>query len=302
MLRWDDPQLVNVGSDSARQRRLRRLQSWYREHVLRLQPGVDRLGVPRGNLLRHRDVERNPGANFLDEGIARYVEERVPVALAAKATIEVDRLRRNLLSSMPLCFNLFGALRQHPEHVPALLNEVVGRELVGEIVQIEVEWAPDPLLHLGDRTAFDALVEYRTPAGEPGFLGVETTYAEGPDRGTYDTPSYRKLTTPAQGWRPGAADALAPSPANQLWRNTLLAQSFQAATGHADAHVLLLHCADDGVSSSAFTALRDQLVDPDERVLAVTYERLVEVARTRPALRDWAAAFDRRYLDLSPVR
>ena len=301
MIRWDDPQLVNVGSDSWRQGRLRRLQSWYRETVLRLEPGVDRQGVLRGNLLRHRDVEREPGANLLDEGIARYVRERLPVARAAKATIEVDRLRRNLLSSMPLCFNLFGALRRHPDVVPALLNQVLGRELVGEIVQIEVEWAPDPLLHLGDRTAFDALVEYRTPSGALGFLGVETKYAEGPDRGGYDKPSYRKLTVPELGWRPGAADALVDSAANQLWRNTLLTQSFQAATGHADAHMLLLRCADDRVSASSFERLSGQLVDPDARVLTATYEQVIDVARTMPALETWAVAFDRRYLDLSPV-
>jgi len=51
------------------------------------------------------------GLNFLDQQIAGCVERRARAVQRAGGTLDLDRLRRNLLSSMPLCFNLFGKFR-----------------------------------------------------------------------------------------------------------------------------------------------------------------------------------------------
>ena len=123
------------------------------------------------------------GLNFLTPGVASYAEERIQGVRRAAGTLDADRLRRNMLSSMPLCFNLFGFLRLHRDLAAQVLGQVLNLDIArlddGDgIAGIEVEWAPPRARHLGDRTAFDAVVAYRTGDGRRGFLGVETKYTE----------------------------------------------------------------------------------------------------------------------------
>ena len=220
---WNDPGLA-VKSDTRRRAGYRRLQSWYRETVLHVPPGRNATGRLLGSMLPREAVAREPGLNFLDAGIASYVAERIPAVRAMGGTINPDRVWRNMLSSMPLCFNLFGYLRQHPVATARTLRRALKLD-IDEIECIDVEWAPEPAAHLGDRTAFDAFVAYRRADGGRGFLGVETKYTELFSQREYDTEAYRRLTSdPASGFRAGAAGRLLGSRTNQLcgthfWRS-----------------------------------------------------------------------------------
>ena len=154
---WHDEDL-RVASDQHWRAKYRLLQSWYREEVLKEEPDIGSNGRRIGNMLSADAGAK--GRNFLTPEVAAYVDQRIPEVQEANGTIEVTRLRRNMLSSMPLCFNLFGHLRQHPAEAAALMKEAFDLD-VAEVVKIDVEWAPHP--HpLSDRTAFDAFVEYRT--------------------------------------------------------------------------------------------------------------------------------------------
>ena len=172
-LSWNDPSLRS-GSDTKSRRHYRLLQSWYRETHLRLPPGADYQGKPRGSML---PTDAPSDANFLDSVISAYVEQRIPEVHRAGGTLDPNRLRRNMLSSMPLCFNLFGFLRAHRAAASRVLSTVFTLD-IAQITQIEVEWAPQPEQHLGDRTAFDAFIAYQRADGARGFIGVETKYTE----------------------------------------------------------------------------------------------------------------------------
>jgi len=69
-----------------------------------------------------------------------------------------------MLSSMPACFNMFGALSGHPEFLD-LVRATLDPE-AADVVRVECEWAPPPTDALNDKTAFDAVVVVRvsTPA------------------------------------------------------------------------------------------------------------------------------------------
>ena len=94
--------------------------------------------------------------------------------------INEDRLRRILLSSQPLCFNLFGYLSKVDKN--ALLPWVrTYAPRATSISRIWLEYAPtaedlggDPL----GGSAFDAFVEYLLPDESRGFIGIETKYHE----------------------------------------------------------------------------------------------------------------------------
>ena len=305
---WNDPQL-EVESDTQWRAEYRRLQSWYRETVLEASPGADQRNVTRANMLRKEDVERNPGLNFLDDDIAKYAVERAGQVKDEGGTIDRDRLMRNMLSSMPLCFNLFGYLRRHPVEAAQGLSAVLDLD-IAEILDMVVEWAPDPDAHLGDRTAFDAFVRYRTSDGRQAFLGVETKYTEPFSPKPYDSERYDDITRdPASGFKSGAEDHLRKSETNQLWRNALLVCSLRSngVSGASpdefdDGHVVVLSSEGDPGAERAIEGLESQLHEPSSLLRAATYEELMSKFADMANLRSWAGEFQRRYLDLSPVR
>ena len=298
---WSDPQL-EVDSDTSWRAKYRRLQSWYRETALTVPPGVDQREAIRANMLRKEDVEQNPGLNFLDDDIANYAVERAEQVQNEGGTIDRDRLMRNMLSSMPLCFNLFGYLRRHPVEAAQGLATVLGLD-IDEILDIVVEWAPNPGAHLGDRTAFDAFVRYRSSDGRRAFLGVETKYTESFSPKRYESERYDAITRDAKsGFKPGAEKLLVESSTNQLWRNALLVHSLRLTDDFDDGYVVVLSCEGDKNAEKAIDGLKSQLDQPSSLLRTATYEELISKFSDIAALRSWATGFQRRYLDLSPVR
>ena len=82
----------------------------------------------------------------------------------AGGTLEPTRLKKNMLSSMPVCFNLFGALRGEPGLLE-LIRTTLDPEATS-IVRVDCEWAPPPAEALSDKTAFDAVTTRWTKYGK----------------------------------------------------------------------------------------------------------------------------------------
>lgn len=72
--------------------------------------------------------------------------------------MEEFRCTRNLLSSQPMAFNLFGPLHDDPDLAGLLLDPL----LPGGVkkARVDVEWAPPRKLHLRDATSFDVVAFY----------------------------------------------------------------------------------------------------------------------------------------------
>jgi hypothetical protein len=297
-LPWDNPAL-QVRSDPPLRARHRLLQSWFRQHRLHASFGFFR-GRPVGSLLAQADVEDSPDLNFYSTPVAMYAKERAVEVAREGGTLAPDRLRRNMLSSMPLCFNLFGALRDDRPTLSQLLRE--GLEIpVGEVQDVVCEWAPPKHEHLGDRTAFDCFIPLSSTAGESSFLGIETKYTEPFSPKVHDRPSYREASA-ASGWfLDGAPDTLRDRFTNQLWRNALLTTSLSRQGSFGDGwSVILVLDADDRAREAR--AILDSHLTTDARIRWSTYEWLVDVAAGMPPLEGWARWFRDRYLDLSPIK
>ena len=289
---WNDPSL-EVSGDLPWQAQYRLLQSWYRETVLGVPPGKDKGGTTRGNMLPAQAVARNRGLNFLDEDITAYANERFPGD---------DRLWRNMLASTPLCFNLFGALRKYPTAAARGLTAALDLD-INEILEMRVEWAPDPARHLCDKTSFDAFVRYRTSEGFLAFLGVETKYAETRKKERCCKKRYTDVTSyPSNGFKPGAEQRLAYSDANQLWRNALLVCSLRSTDDFDNGHLIVLSCSGNKSVPAVVIGLERELHRPRSLLRFATYEDLVSKLSAAPELSSWAREFRHRYLDLSPVR
>ena len=291
---WDDEGLRS-SSDSPRTAKYRAHQSRWRETVLGLQPG-DRTGGgnPVGNMLRD-DAPRH--AQWLTSHIASFADHRIDGTSGGDATIETHRLQRNLLSSMPLCFNIFGQFDAYREAAARTLNAVLPWSITG-IREVRVEYAP-PLARaeLGDATAFDAFVHVDTPDG-PAFLAVETKYTEPFSPKQYPADKYRAIAEGAGGWfREGKADAASAPATNQLWRNTMLAQlTAKHYPAYGAGRVVVLTLRGDKHAEKAVKELSDMLTTPSDRLHHVTLEDLVTAAGQESDLALWARLFAARYL------
>lgn len=185
---------------------MRRHQSWYRARVLKLPYGIlpQRAGNPYGNCLTETDAER--GANFLTPAIHAVARRRLAQRIGV---VEPYRLLHNLLSSQPMCFNLFGPLVDDVGLATRLLSALLPGE-VAQVEQVLVEWAPEPAsAFLGDRTAFDAFIAYRRPDGQRAFVGFETKLTEPYSQSDYDGPAYRRWMDDRSPWLPGSQEAVA---------------------------------------------------------------------------------------------
>jgi hypothetical protein len=231
-LRWDAPEL-QVASDSPRTARYRLLQSWYRESVLGARPGTyvprGRSVGPCGSLLHPDDIAARPGINFLDPKVHSHAIQRTAEVRAEHGTLDDDRLRMNMLSSMPMCFNLFGMIRQSPAEQLRCVQQLFDPSANG-VDLIECEWTPrSPASTTNDRSAFDAAVT-RRPDGSRHLIGIETKYTEpfsptryGAADRARDAGRYRDIHTRSGWFDPSSHDDLTSSGTNQLWRSCLLA-------------------------------------------------------------------------------
>lgn len=291
-------------------RSYRLLQSWYREVVRNARPGTYRpRGQPErplGSLLHREDVAARPGLNFLSPEIGDYARSRAASVVESGGTLDVDRLDHNMLSSMPMCFNLFGMLRTMPVGQLPLVRACF--DATAEAVEmIECEWVPEhPASTLSDRTAFDAAIVTRRSDGSRHLIAIETKYTEPFSQTRYgarshDAGKYRGMHE-ASGWfQHESHDELTGSATNQLWRNSLLAASAERSGEVDSASVVVVALSDDRHAQSAVAGVTAAMVDPG-RSRSVPLEVVVREAKAVDALRSSAIEFERRYLDLSMVR
>src|SRR3954471_7048128 len=126
--------------------------------------------------------------------------------MQSEGTVEPDRLKNNLLSSQPLCFNLFGPLGSDLGSASQAIAGLLGVPHDIRVTAVKIEFAPPAESHLEDRTAFDAWIEYEGPNGR-GFIGIETKLTEPFSQASYsaEKPGYAKwLTRPDGWWNPDA--------------------------------------------------------------------------------------------------
>jgi hypothetical protein len=119
------------------------------------------------------------GANFLTDGARAAAEHRIAHP-EPKQTLNPDRLYADLLSSMPMCFNLFGPLWADSE-LAAEAVRLWWPDAPGRLRAIRFEWSPGrqvPGRYLENRTACDVAFEVTSPDGSRGLIGVETKYHE----------------------------------------------------------------------------------------------------------------------------
>ncbi|MFO1135989.1 MAG: hypothetical protein U1E30_12495 [Rhodoblastus sp.] len=279
--------------------RMRLHQSWWRSARLGVAWGTNSRGLEYGNYLREGDAER--GANFLTPAIHRCVRSRIK----AGPGVEPFRCLRNLLSSQPMAFNLFGPLCDDAVLAARLLDPLLPGG--AQSAEVRIEWAPPRAEHLGDATSFDVEIRYRTRAGHQALAAIETKLTEPFSPQSYGlndrrAEAYRRVARASSAWIDPMSEQLADRRWNQIWRNQLLVESIRLREpGLLGAQIVVHHEADEGCARNA-RQYAEFLTDPE-----MTFRRLTlrdVVMHWRPLLRDqaqlrWLQDFEDRYLNLS---
>ena len=298
------PERTRVASDSAFQARLRELQSLWRTER----------GYPIG---QHRDQPLGSRLEMplAEEQLLNYLTPTIR-DLVRREVIEPEHNQRklysrprifdDLLSSQPLCFNLFGELAEDLNLATAVCREL-WPERVSEVTAIEFEWSPgraDPR-YLDNRSAFDVIVFHTTPAGGRGFVGIEVKYHEDLD---VKPAAVRPRCLEVAGARrygrtvfgEPVPDELLAKPLQQIWLDHLLALSMlQADDGFSDGLFVFLHPADNRPCSRAAARYASRLADAST-FQPLTLEDVVTAIR-RHTSAPWIDAFHDRYLSFDKL-
>lgn len=169
------------GSDNAFTRRARLLQSMYRMEIGE-EEGVGPTRASKrkyGNMISGGDVS---GKNFLMKETFEYAKERVKNR-RENETIDEFRLFNNLLSSMPMAFNLFHPLmlllKQDPAMVTLAVRSVFRNFAVFEVTEIGLEFIPTPIEnYTKDKSAMDAYIKFMDNKGGKHIIAIETKYTD----------------------------------------------------------------------------------------------------------------------------
>jgi hypothetical protein len=288
-------------SDAPFTARMRLHQSWWRASVLKAPHGYGPTASSQARYGNMLDAEGGAlGLNFLTPQIFAVAMRRLA---EGRGTIEPFRLQHNLLSSQPMCFNLFGPLVAQPERATRLVRALVGDD-VARVRCVAIEWAPEPATeYLADRTAFDAMVEYERRDGSVALLGIETKLTDSFSQKPYDGEPYRRwMRSPRSPFRAEAASEVAKPMHNQVWRNHLLALAARDRGGspYAAVRSAVVHHPLDVDGARVVASYRQLLAPGDDTFVAWTLHDVIAAFATAATAdeRPWLDAFRTRYLAL----
>ncbi|MFZ6005778.1 MAG: PGN_0703 family putative restriction endonuclease [Actinomycetota bacterium] len=295
--------LVLVGTDSPFQRSARILQALWREDR-GFPVGLHR-DAPLGSRLEMPTAEVQLW-NYLTPGIGAIVREeyesnRRVRDRSLKKMYGYPRLFNDLLSSQPMCFNLFGELKLDLELATRALAPL-WPEIVGEVVGIEFEYSPgrgDPR-YVENGSAADVFVQCRTPAKAPSFLAIETKYHENLRGRRPDWKDRYAVVSAASSAFASDIDALWMADW-QLWLDHLLALSMMRQDGFEHGAFVLAYPSRNQACVDAADAYQQRLTSMGRATFsAVTIESLHEaIGAACPEA--WVSEFERRYLDFHRI-
>lgn len=243
------------------------------------------------------------GGNFLSPDI--FGQARLDLAYREPgALIDAERLWSNLLSSMPLAFNLLAPLKTDRALARRTLNHVLPGALK-RVAHIQLEHSPgrgDPIF-TADGTAFDALITGRGPEGQRRFVGLEIKYAESlvePEPRL--RPRYDELSRSSGLYAEPDDEALRRNPLQQFWRQHMLAQAMVDCELYDEGvYVLIAPRQNREVQRGAHRYART-LADSAGKVrfVRIDLEDMIEALRKAGAS-EHADALYTRYCDFDPV-
>lgn len=303
---------VAVGGDREWQSRLRLLQAMWAEATYPgFTPGTyvsypkdgDPVTVTLGSRFPDTGVEPD-NRNFLTPEIGDVVRETISDT-SQKRVIVAPRIWLDMLSSQPLCFNLFAELKRDTD----LATRVVRRlwpDFVGDatVTGGEFEWSPgrDDDTFLDNGSAFDAIFFLTWADHVTGFLGIETKYHETLGGGAKSKPRYTEVANEAGIFtldKPEGEPSVERGALQQIWLDHLMALAMVQSKRWQKGMFVLAYPKANTACEKASERYREELSD-SSTFDTVTLEKVVEALRAETDA-VWVEAFYDRNFDQSKI-
>jgi hypothetical protein len=258
-----------------------------------------------GNYLELEFAKRTK-ANFLTDNIKRCVSEAIIDARNNGGMIGEPRIWNNLLSSQPLCFNLFGEMSCDPDLATGFFNSIFPKR-VKRVEKIKFEHSEHrgDSNYTGDHSAFDVFVEYFNHQSEKCFIGIEVKYAESlreetrkkaEDNFKRHQYQYERLTTQSKAFKDGSIDYLKQVPIAQIWRDHLL--SIATKKDYSDGFFIFLFPSQNEKCQKGVDLYKSHLISTDEEITGFYTRHLETFIQALEEVCDatWVSELRVRYL------
>ena len=242
----------------------------------------------------------NAGRNFLSPEIAHLVRREV-IYQETGALIDQRRLFGNLLSSMPLAFNLFAPLRLNLDFAAKVLRSLIPEIDLARVIHVWWEHSPgrrrDDLT--SDRTALDVAIIYERVDGERGLLAIEQKYSEGGGSSGDFAARYDELAVSSELYKNPMSAVLRTGPCHQLFREHLLTHAARFRGDYAEARFILIAPRHNHLLQQGADLYASHLAEPGPDAvpfLNIELEQVIEAIGWAGEL-DYAYALHDRYLN-----
>lgn len=260
-----------------------------------------------GNYIKDGELT---GRNFYFPETFAYAKWRVEHKLKAE-TIDSYRLFNNLLSSMPMAFNLFHPLMKLRAENPAVVDNMIRAAFseikeIFRVAEIGLEFIPTPTEdYTGDKTAMDAFIKFQDKAGNNYLIAIETKYTDSLGSNTTSNKKvYQKQLKLIKESGLFTEDAISmfqngTCKITQLYRNFMLAEVYGQKHGFKKVYSVILAPKDHPSTQTEIATLKGHLnYEVKKRVLAKSLEDFTHaLGKVCPFEQcDWIDWFRNRYL------
>ena len=279
---------MNIGPQSKSDRkdiaRYRLFQSEYRLKILKEKYGF---GPNKNSKTRYGNMLINgeeTGSNFISDTAFRYAKQKaLDKQINQFLTIDEYRLFNNMLSSQPMCFNLFSDLRAllltDPETASSITRQLFSEiTWIDKLTYVDVEFIPVPIRdYTNDKTAFDAMLLVMDKAGRKGLITVETKYTDVlGDNPSVDTVTKDKLVRGYRIFDDSYRLLLKKTGYKQIHRNYLLTVAYAKAHKVPNYANIIISPELDQLSEKEIGELKEHLGKKQETLLRIPLEDLVQ--------------------------
>ncbi len=269
----------------------------------RVSQGLKMNDKPKSNYGNFVDTEiaKADKVNFMTDNIKLLVTEKIKEIRTNGGLVGEPRIWNNLLSSQPLCFNLFGELHYDLDLATKFFQKLFS-DKVSSVTKVDFEFSSRR--HKPDNSAFDVYVEY-LHNDKKHFFGIEVKYQENLYEESKATASenfakhkdtYIKLTNNSNYFKPNTIEELQQTPIAQMWRDHLL--SFNMTDENISGSFIFLYPFDNRECNEGVLSYQKLLVSDNEeqtkfypRDLAQFIRTLYEIHKTK-----WTKQLVERYL------
>lgn len=268
----------------------------------------ERKGYPSGDYGNYLELEfaRRTKANYLTENIKRFVSEAIIEARNNGGMIGEPRIWNNLLSSQPLCFNLFGEMSFDTELATNFFKSLFPKK-VKRVEKIRFEYSKHrgDSAYTGDHSAFDVFIEYFNHQDDKCFIGIEVKYAESlkeeskkkaNENFTNHKKEYERLTKESNIFNAGSIEHIKQVPIAQIWRDHLL--SIATKKDYKEGFFVFLYPSKNEACQTGVDLYKSHFISSDEELTGFYPRYLETFIETLQQICDssWVKELKERYL------